>query len=208
MRSNWKLEVLIAALVLLLAVPLLLAGGGKQENKKVTVVSGTDIQQLKLEDFKDGETKILKGPNGDIRVTRHGDQLKVSIKGEKIITSGKDEHAFIMTTGDEADAKVGRWVTVTSGDDGDYDVETYFVNGEDGKKIELKDLPVWVEKDDSVLYRCPKDGTELKVSKKDATKDAFTCPVCGTVMDKVDTTVRIRKKVIVTVDDDEDAPEK
>jgi hypothetical protein len=208
MRRNWKLEVLIAALVLLLAVPLLLAGGGKDENQKVTVMSGTDVQQLRLEDFKDGETKTIKGADGEMQVTRHGDQLKISLKGEQIVTSGKDERAFIMTTSSDSSAKVRHWITMTSGDDGDTDVETYFVSGEDGKKIELKDLPVWVAKDDSVLYRCPKDGAELRVPKKDAGKNGFTCPVCGTVMTKVETHVHMKKTVTITVDGDDDAPEK
>lgn len=208
MRSNWKLEVLIAALVLLLAVPLLLAGGGKDENKKVTVISGTDVQQLRLKDFKDCETKTIEGADGEMQVTRQGDQLKISIKGEQIVMSGKDEHAFIMTTSSDSDAKVQRWITMTSGGDGDTDVETYFVSGEDGKKIELKDLPVWVAKDDSVLYRCPKDGTELRVSKENAGKDGFTCPVCGTAMTKVEAHVHMKKTVTITVDGDDDAPEK
>ena len=209
MRSNWKLEVLIAALVLLLAVPLLLAGGGKDEIKKLTVISGTDVQQLRLEDFKDGETKTIKGAEGEMQVTRQGDQLKISIKGEQLIVrSGKDKRAFTMTTSSDSGAKLQRWITMTSGEDGDTGVETYFVSGEDGKKIELKDLPVWVAKDDSVLYRCPKDGAELRVSKENAGKDSFTCPVCGTVMTQVEAYVHMSKTVTIIVDGDDDEPEK
>lgn len=209
MRSTWKLEVLIAALVVLMAAPLLLAGGTGTTSEKVTVVSGTDVQELTLDDLKDGETKTIKGPKGDITITRDGDVLRVKLSGEELlVTPGKDNHAFIMSTGDGPGGKVGRWVTVSSGDEEEHDVETFVVRSADGSKVDVKSLPLWVGTNDRVLYRCPKDGAELAVPEKDATMEAFTCPICGTAMEKLDDGAKVHKRVIVKVEEDKETPEK
>ncbi len=207
MRPSWKLEILIAALVVLLAAPLLLAGDDGGSAQRVTVVSGSNVQELSLKDFEDGETRTLEGIGGEITVTREGDVLKVKLPDEQLVLApGKAGHAFIVKSGDD-DARVRQWVTVNSNAEGDHDSETYVFRGDDGSVVELKDRPFWVSSDDRVLYRCPKDDVELVVPKKDATMESFTCPVCGTAMAKADEGAQVRRHVIVKITSDKDVSE-
>ncbi len=208
MRSTWKLEILIAALVVLLATPLLLAGDAGGADGTITVISGKDVKELRLGDFKDGETRTLDGPDGAVTITRDGDTLKVTVGGEElVVTPGESSRAFIMSSGEGAKAKVKRWVTVDSGSQGDHEVETVVVRKGDGTALTLDGAPFWVSSDDRVLYRCPKDGAELSVPKSDATMDSFTCPVCGTAMEKVEDGAHVRKRVIVKVESDKQSSE-
>lgn len=53
----------------------------KQEKRIVFNLNG-DVQQFKLEDFADGETKTQQIGGKTIAVTRHGDKLEVSVDGK------------------------------------------------------------------------------------------------------------------------------
>jgi len=222
MKRSTVVQVVAAVLVVLGGLALAFAEERRIEVKveasdaqNVVVMVNGERHELALDDLAVGEQRTFSAGEHTIVVTRVGDELEVELDGHglgapggahaaKMIFVGEGEHADEVVVEEGDGAKVRKKVVIVTSDDADGAGYRFETGGEKGdfKVIRVDDALKVVS--EGVVFRCSEDGTTLRIARDKATQPTYICPVCGRVMEKVETP---EVKVMTWVTKEEESPE-